>query len=125
MNPNYCPVNYRFAISPTITTTSVVAFDSSTRTFTVQSNDLSLAKTYTIIVTAYSPNNAALSSTLGFSLTLVNPYLTSFFTIDRSIIATETNYNLADPEFNFPVLNRTKITPSNSLATCPTVQVDI
>ena len=125
MNPTYCPVTYRFAISPTITAASVVVLDSSTRTFTVQSDDLGLAQTYTIIVTAYSPNNAALSSTLGFSLTLVNPYLTSFFTIDRSIIATETNYNLADPEFNFPVLDRTKITPSYLVATCPAIQVDI
>ena len=125
MNPTYCPVTYRFAISPAITPTSVVAFDSSTRTFTVQSNDLSLAQTYTIIVTAYSSNNATLSSTSGFSLTLANPCLISTFTIDRSIIATETNYNLADPEFNFPVLDRTKITPSNFVATCPAVQVDI
>ena len=66
MDPTYCPINYSFTNSPTITPASVVAFDQSTRTFTVQSNDLSLAGTYTITVTALSPNSVAISPTLSF-----------------------------------------------------------
>ena len=97
VNPTHCPITYSFTNSPTITPASVVAFDQSTRTFTVQSNDLSLAGTYTITVTALSPNSVAISPTLSFSLVLVNPCLTATFTIAPSIIAAVTSYTLADP----------------------------
>ena len=105
MNPTYCPINYSFDISPTINPATVVVFNSSTRTFTVQSNDLSLARTYTITVTALTPNSVALTQTLSFSLDLVNPCLTVTFTISSSIIAATTNYALNSPEFSFPVLD--------------------
>ena len=104
-NPNYCPITYSFSISPTITPTSVVVFNTSSRTFTVQSNDRNLAGTYTITITAYSPNNATLSPTLSFSLELVDPCLTATFTIASTIIEAAKRYTLADPEFSFPVLD--------------------
>ena len=91
----------------------------------MQSNDLNLAGSYTITVTACSPNTVALTPTLSFSLDLVDPCLTATFTIDSSIIAAATTYTLADPEFSFPVLDLTKITSNNSLATCPALQVDL
>ena len=47
------------------------------------------------------------------------------FTIAPSIIAAATTYTLAEPEISFPVLDLTKITSNNSLATCPALQVDI
>ena len=125
VDPTYCPITYSFAISPTITPASVVTFNSSTGTFTVQSNDLSLAATYTIIVTAYSPAGATLTPTLSFSLNLLNPCLTATFTINPSIIAATTTYTVNFPMISFPVLDRTKITPSDLLATCPALQVDI
>ena len=125
VDPTYCPITYSFAISPTITPASVVTFNSSTGTFTVQSNDLSLAATYTIIVTAYSPAGATLTPTLSFSLNLLNPCLTATFTINPSIIAATTIYTVNFPMISFPVLDRTKITPSDLLATCPALQVDI
>ena len=126
MNPSYCPITiYSFGISPTITPASVVNFTPSTRTFTVQSNDLSLARTYTITVTALSPNGVDLSPTLSFSLILEDPCLSATLTIASSIIAAETTYTLADPEFSFPVLDLTKITSNNSWVTCPALQVDL
>ena len=97
VNPTFCQISYSFAISPTITPASVVAFDLTTRTITVQSNDLSLARTYTITVTALSPNNLVITPALSFSLVLVNPCLTATFTIDPSIIAATTSYTLTDP----------------------------
>ena len=124
-NPTYCPITYSFSISPTITPTSVVVFNTSSRTFAVQSNDRNLAGTYTITITAYSPNNATLSPTLSFSLVLVNPCLTMTFTINPTIIAATTTYTLNFTQLSFPVLDRTKITPSDLLATCPALQVDI
>ena len=125
VNQTICPINYSFGISPSITPASVVAFDPAARTFTVQSNDLTLVGTYTITVTALSPNGLTLSPTLSFSLILVDPCLTAILTIDSSIIAATTTYTLADPEFSFPVLDLTKITSNNSLATCPALQVDL
>ena len=110
---------------PTITPTSVVVFNPASRTFTVQSNDRSLAGTYAITVTAYSPNNATLSPTLSFSLELVDPCLTATFTIASTIIEAAKMYTLYDPEFSFPVLDLNQITPSDLLATCPALQVDL
>ena len=91
----------------------------------MKSNDLSLAGAYTIEVTAHSQNNATLSSTSGFSLVLVNRCLTATFTINPSIIAATTIYTVNFPMISFPALDRTKITPSDLLATCPAWQVDI
>ena len=91
----------------------------------MQSNDLSLAATYTITVTAYSPAGTTLTSNSGFSLNLLNPCLTATFTINPSIIAATTIYTVNFPMISFPVLDRTKITPSDLLATCPALQVDI
>ena len=91
----------------------------------MQSNNLSLAGTYTITYTAYSPNSVALTPILSFSLILVNPCLTATFTINPTIIAAATIYTLADPLFSFPVLDLTKITKNNASATCPALQVDL
>jgi hypothetical protein len=91
----------------------------------VQSNDLSLAGTYTITVSAKSPALAVLSPTLSFQLVLVNPCLAATFTIDPSIIAASTTYTLADPQFSFTTLDYSKITANDVLATCPALQLDI
>ena len=60
VNPAYCPITYSFVISPAITPAIVVVFGSTTRIFTVLSNDLSLAGNYTIIVSAKSPTGTVL-----------------------------------------------------------------
>ena len=91
----------------------------------MQSNDLNLAEAYTITVTAYSPAGATLTSTSGFTLNLLNPCLTATFIINPSIIVATTTYTVNFPELSFPVLDRTKITPSDLLATCPALQIDI
>ena len=90
VNPTYCPISYSFAISPTITPANVVAFDPTTRTFNVQSNDLSLAGTYIITVTALSPNSVAITPKLSFSLLLVDPCLTTNFTLQTSPFTDQT-----------------------------------
>ena len=97
VNPAYCPITYSFVISPAITPSSVVAFAPATQTFTVQSNDLSLAGTYTITISVKSPALAVLSPTLSLQLDLVNPCLAATFTIDTIIIAASATYVLADP----------------------------
>ena len=111
MNPYYCPITYSFGISPSITDASVVVLN--TRTFTVKSNDLSLAGAYEITITALSPNGVASSAKLKVSLALVNPCLTSSFTITSNIIAATTTYILADIEFSFPEIDLNKITSNN------------
>ena len=85
----------------------------------MKSNNLSLAGTYTITISVKSPALAVLSPTLSFQLDLVNPCLAATFTIDTSIIAASTTYVLADPQFSFTVLDLSKITSSDLLATCP------
>ena len=91
----------------------------------MKSNALSLAGTYAIKVSAFSPNNLDLSPALIFSLILVNPCTSVSFTIASNIIAAMTTYTLAEPEISFAVLDLTKITSNDSLATCPVLQVDI
>ena len=117
---------------PTIADTTVVVLNPTTRTFTVKSNDLSLAGTYSITITALSPNGVALTTPilsfpqLSFTLNLVDPCKTATFTINSTIIQATTTYILADPEFSFPVLDLTKITSNvSSLASCPALQIDI
>ena len=132
MNPSYCPISYSSSSVPTIADTQVVVLNPASRTFTVKSNDLSLAGTYTITVTALSPNGVALTTPtlsfpkLSFLLNLVDPCKTATLTINSTIIQAMTTYILADPEFSFPVLDLTKITSSvTTLATCPALQIDI
>ena len=79
---------------PPISDTTVVILNTTMRQFTVKSIDLSLARTYTISVTAHSPDNVALSPELIFLLELVNPCLTANFTIASSIIAAMTTYTV-------------------------------
>ena len=43
VSPSYCPITYSFSILPDITDSTVVVFNATSRTFTVQSNDLSIA----------------------------------------------------------------------------------
>jgi hypothetical protein len=64
MNFSYCPITYSFVTSPILSDASVVVLN--TRTFTVKSNDLSLAGAYEITITGLSPNKIALSATLKF-----------------------------------------------------------
>ena len=98
MNPSYCPISYSFSILPTIADATVVVLNPTTRTFTIKSNDLSLAGTYTITVTALTPNGVAVTTpTLSFSLVLVDPCITATFTINSTIIQTTKSYILADP----------------------------
>jgi hypothetical protein len=91
----------------------------------VQSNDLSQAGIYSITVSAKSLAGISLLPTLSFQLVLVNPCLAITFTISSSIIATSTTYVLADSQFSFPVLDYSKITPSDLLATCPALLAGI
>ena len=119
MSPSYCPITYSFSILPDIADPTVVVFFPTTRTFTVKSDDLSLAGTYTITVTAVSPDHIDLSPVLSFSLNLVDPCIAVTLTIAPTIIAAETTYTLNEPGYNFPALNLTKITKNNALATCP------
>ena len=111
MNPSYCPISYSSSSVPTIADTQVVVLNPASRTFTVKSNDLSLAGTYTITVTALSPNGVALTTPtlsfpkLSFLLNLVDPCKTATLTINSTIIQAMTTYILADPEFSFPVLD--------------------
>ena len=119
VSPTYCPITYSSSVWPPISDPTVVVFNAATRTFTVKSNDLSLAGTYTITVTALSPASLDLSPTLSFSLILVDPCILMTLTIAPTIIAAATTYTLTDPEYSFPVLDLTKITNNNALATCP------
>lgn len=102
MNPTYCPITYSFKILPTISDASVVMLDTTNRRFTVKSNDLGIARAYSIEVTATSATALTLASTFSFTLELVNPCLTFTFTIASNIIAATTTYTLADAEFSFP-----------------------
>ena len=94
MTPSYCTIQYSYSTSLPNNASSAVAFDNVSRQFTVQSNDLTLADTYQVTVSALSPSGSLTGTSTTFDLLLVNPCLAVTFTIDSSAIASPITYSL-------------------------------
>ena len=94
VEPSYCILSYEFELIPELLApdNTAIQMDSTTRTFTIQTDNLDIAGTYTITVSALTPGGVNSGVSFDMTLNIVDPCLSAALTIDITILMSPYNY---------------------------------